>query len=560
MKSLREEASDNIAKRLGWQTGVKDQAGIASDLAIGKDIQEIYGLGEAGLFDEFFYFLRAIDVMPLLEALAPKGLRKRASNIKFPAVILVYLMRIISGLRFFWHVEPVLLQSQALMHLVGFNGREILEGSTRRGLPKAAAVPEGKKSEPEKKPAEVRGPMGADSVADYIQAIAAKTLEKFFNRVVGVLAANSFFPKRVHALLDASAIESTEKCVGCGMVKKEKAPELRLRRGRIRKVVEKVFGFKIWVVWDPNSKLPLAMRFATINVADCAMTKEVVEQAIANLGDHARIVSLALDRGFLDGALLWWLHTTGITFYMPAKSNLDVYRDALSLTDAGVRQTREKTRAVGRGKDRKTVTDRWDVAGIEGLTSAGFYGERGSGSHEHNRDFVPNPINAVVVLHDPYRENNPNAKTLVILTNGPVQKPLVVYDAYDARSEIENSLFREAKQAWFIERPAKNTAQAFRAHCYLTLITMALTTAFLAWMIAQEKREHRGEETGIRIFRQEVRVENCNKLIVFDQDRYAIFEAYELVILLGKKVRMPRGVPETITREDILRKYGALRE
>ncbi len=243
MNSLREEASDNLAKRLGWQTGVKDQAGIASDLASGKDIQEIYGLGEAGLFDEFFYFLRAIGVMPLLEALAPKDLRKRASNIKFPAVILVYLMRIISGLRFFWHVEPVLLQSQALMHLVGFNGREILEGSTRRGLPKAAAVPEGKKSEPEKKPAEVRGPMGADSVADYIQAIAAKTLEKFFNRVVGVLAANSFFPKHVYALLDASAIESTEKCVGCGMVKKEKAPELRLRRGRIRKVVEKVFGF-----------------------------------------------------------------------------------------------------------------------------------------------------------------------------------------------------------------------------------------------------------------------------------------------------------------------------
>ncbi|MBU4297552.1 MAG: transposase [Proteobacteria bacterium] len=265
-------------------------------------------------------------------------------------------------------------------------------------------------------------------------------------------------------------------------------------------------------------------------------------------GSIANLVSLALDRGFLDGALLWWLHTTGITFYMPVKSNLDVYRDALSLTDAGVRQTREKTRAVGRGKDRKTV------AGIEGLTSAGFYGERGSGSHEHNRDFVPNPINAVVVLYDPYRENNPNAKTLVILTNGPVQKPLVVYDAYDARSEIENSLFREAKQAWFIERPAKNTTKAFRAHCYLTLITMALTTAFLAWMIATEKREHRGEETGIRIFRQEVRVENCNKLIVFDQDRYAIFEEYELVILLGKKVRMPRGRG---SRDDYQRRHPA---
>jgi hypothetical protein len=50
---------------------------------------------------------------------------------------------------------------------------------------------------------------------------------------------------------------------------------------------------------------------------------------------------------------------------------------------------------------------------------------------------VPNPINAVVVLHDPYKENNPNSKTMIILTNSPVNKPLKVYDGYDARSEIE---------------------------------------------------------------------------------------------------------------------------
>ncbi len=57
--------------------------------------------------------------------------------------------------------------------------------------------------------------------------------------------------------------------------------------------------------------------------------------------------------------------------------------------------------------------------------------------------------------------NNPNVKTLVILTNGPVDKPLKVYDGYDARSEIENSMFREAKQAWFIQRAPKNTKAGF---------------------------------------------------------------------------------------------------
>jgi hypothetical protein len=52
--------------------------------------------------------------------------------------------------------------------------------------------------------------------------------------------------------------------------------------------VETVFGFKIWVVWDANSKLPLALRFATINVGDVILAQEVVAQAMTNLGEHYR--------------------------------------------------------------------------------------------------------------------------------------------------------------------------------------------------------------------------------------------------------------------------------
>ena len=103
-------------------------------------------------------------------------------------------------------------------------------------------------------------------------------------------------------------------------------------------MLETVFGFKIWVVWDPNSRLPLAMRFATIEVADIQYAREVILQAVANLGSHAGIVSIALDRGFLDGQLLWWLNTErGIIFYIPAKNNMNVYKDALSLVSTGIR-------------------------------------------------------------------------------------------------------------------------------------------------------------------------------------------------------------------------------
>ena len=89
---------------------------------------------------------------------------------------------------------------------------------------------------------------------------------------------------------------------------------------------------------------------------------------------------------------------------------------------------------------------------------------------------------------------------------------------------------------------------------------MALTTAYREWMDRQSKLERDGKETGIQKFREKVKEENGNKLIIFDEDQYAIFDAYEVFILCGRNVSMPTGVPETITREDILRKYGALLE
>lgn len=550
---LISQASQKIAERLTWCTSFRDQAGIAKDLADGKDISEVYGLGEAGLFDEFFCFLEELEIMNLLSGLDP--LRTlRSSNVKFPAVILIYLMRIVAGLSFFWHIGPVILRSQPLMRLVGFNGKQTRDGTCARG--KAACAPE----TPDGASA-IRGPICTDSVAAYIQAISAGALERLFNGVVKILAAYGFFPKKIHALLDSSDIESTELCEGCGKVTKEKAPELRRRKKRIRKVVETVFGFKIWIVRDPVSRLPLAMRFALIQVADIEMARQVVDQAVENLGSHGTIVSLALDRGFIDGKFLWYLNDTlHITFYTPAKTNMDVYSDAICLCPKGILKKREKTRYIGSGKNKTSVVDHFELSGVQSLASAGFYGELGSGSHQNRKDFTANPINAVVVITDPYKVNHPNSDTLVILTNGPVDNPFTVYDGYDARSEIENGLFREAKQGWFIERPARNTADAFRSHAYLTIVAMALTIAFQAWMDKQDKLDQKGQETGIRKFREKVRQENGNKLIVFDEDRYAIFDTYEVFILCGRNVRKPTGVPQVVSKRDILLKHKALLE
>jgi len=532
-----------------WRTATKDQAGVAETLANKQVVHEVYGLGDAGLLDMFFCFLRELGIMQILEKLEPKiGRGKRKSPVPFSGILLIYLMRLVAGIKFFSHIGPVLLQSQSLMHIAGFNGRQVKQGTSRRSIEKSS------KDWDDKDSADIRGPVCPEFISSILVSISSRTIERIFNKVITILAENSFFPRYINALLDASDLESTQKCKGCGKVTKEKAPELRRRKGKTKKIRVTVFGFKIWVVWDQLSHLPIAMRFSTIEKNDIVLAKEVIEQAIANLGDYAEIASIALDRGFTDGKLLWWLNEQKITFYIPAKASMNVYADAISLVETDQVVTRESIRTTGHGKNSQQVTDTWKVVGINGLTSAGFYGEFGSGSHENRNDFQPNPINAVVVLHDPYRENNPNIKTMVILTNGSVDKPLDVYDGYDARSEIENSLFRESKQSWHLKKPPENTKAGFLVHAYLTILTMGLTTAFRDWMVKQEELED--EDVGIRKFRMKIRAENTDKCIVFCDNHYGIFYLYEILILSGTKVLKPKGIPDDISKDDILRKYG----
>jgi len=72
-------------------------------------------------------------------------------------------------------------------------------------------------------------------------------------------------------------------------------------------------------------------------------------------------------------------------------------------------------------------------------------------------------------------------------------------------------------------------------------------------------KEKSGEENGIRKFREKLREENGNQLII-NKDKYAIFYAYEVFILCDRNVIRPNGVPKRITKENILCKYGGLVE
>ena len=133
------QASQNVVERLSWHTASRDQAGLARDLADGKDIGEIYPLGDATLVDEFLFFLEKIGITALLPALDPHR-TQRATNVCFLSALLIYLLRVMLGLRFFWHIESVLLHSFTLMRLVGFNARQIRDAPPGGSCARRAAL------------------------------------------------------------------------------------------------------------------------------------------------------------------------------------------------------------------------------------------------------------------------------------------------------------------------------------------------------------------------------------------------------------------------------------
>ena len=208
--------------------------------------------------------------------------------------------------------------------------------------------------------------------------------------------------------------------------------------------------------------------------------RALVTQARTNLAGFTRLHKVVFDRGFLDGADLWWLDQHGITFVVPAKDNMAVTVDARAQAAAGEGVTvgrRVHTVRHGQGKTAWTERRETEVVGITGLTTYDQYGTPEHGRHHNRRDFEPNPIHAVVVRTWHGQDYGPGGKT-VFLTNASVQQPLQPFDDYDDRSLIENCCIKEAKQQWDLGHPPQKTGRAVRVHVVFTLLMFALATAY----------------------------------------------------------------------------------
>jgi Transposase DDE domain len=545
-----EERSEpsTVLERLSWQLARRDDARVAQALYAGEELEEMHELSEAGLLDEFFAFLEDLGVLAELEQVELPGVRR----VLVPTVqfVLLYLLKVLVGGQSMNELPRVLFSNVALMELVGFNARQVEEGLTKRG--------DGQRTTKKK-----QGPLSPQSLADNISKLSREQMERLFNRMVELLVGWGLLEGERLAALDGSKLPTPESYQGRGLLKQTRKVKVK---GQPEPAIEEyyVYGWKVLVLIDVHTRLPLAMRVVQIQEYEGRWLVPLLEQAQRNLGTRGRISSIVIDRGYLDGEDLWQVDQLGIRFVVVGKANMAVTQDAQAIAKGERGHVRERVVSHGRGKTARQERLRTELVGVEGLTTYDDYGDPQQTPYAHRRDYQGKPINAVVVRR--WENRRPSGDGTVYLTNGPVTDPFVVYDTYDWRSVIENGIFKEGKHPWHLGRFPKKTEAAVVVHCHFTVLMMGLSTAFRLWQAQQALSAAQETETrpsvstallggeGTARWRLRLKEENRDKVIVFFADAYGIFHLAELAILSG--VRLHRLPSSLGSPQAILARYG----
>jgi hypothetical protein len=536
MGQTPDEITQNLAERLCWEVARRDDSRVARRLYRKPLVDGVYRLDEGALLDDFLHFLQAIGVMTLLEE--AHGAAIQRAMLPFVQYVLLYGVKTLLGIESMNALPRLLFSDEALMQLVGFNAQQVRQGICPRGATKRQG---------ERLP----GPICPDTLAKNIVKWNWRDLEAVFNGAIRALAKAGVFGAKVTGIADGTDLETTAHYTGCGQVTRK--VRIEDKRGRVHEIEVTVYGWKVLLLIDAATKIPLAVKVGKIQDHEALWARALVTQARMNLAGDARLHKVVFDKGFLDGTTLWWLDQDKITFVVPAKDNMAVTAAARAQAMAGEGITvGRRVHSVRHGQGKTAWTERLEteVVGMMGLTTYDQYGTPEHARQANRRDFQAHPLNAVVVRKWQGKDYGPGGKT-VFLTNAPVAKPLQVFDDYDDRSLIENCCIKEAKQQWELGHPPQKNARAVQVHVVFTLLLFALATAY---RLQCEREAMGGEPVGWQRWRRQLLERTRDQVIVFAQGHYGIFHLAEYSLLVGVKLK---DVPSAIgSRPQVLAKYG----
>ena len=462
MKNNTKKKAKGKKKYMPWQKLEKNQKEVAKRVTWGD--YELVNTSGWGFLDDFLLFLQQIEVLKLFDTPGEGYQRKMVPTF---LTLLTYGVKILLGIERMNQVPDFLFKDIGLLKLIGFTYRQIRSGFCERSKVK-------------------KGPLHKNTLADAVERISLEETTSMFNEAIKKIALPKLkFLGRLY-VLDATTLLTTEKYPGCGRRTIEKDG---------KEVTE--YGYKLLLVWDVVNRIPVAAKVVQIQEHEAPFTLEMVDLALANIGE--RIDILTLDRGFICGPSLYKLkHSYGIDFVIPSKTDMDITADARGLYHLAKKHESADIVAYGVAK----------------LCSFDTYGVN-----------APVPLNAIVVTR--WKEKSYGAgKEKVFLTSLSVSKPLERLKLYGLRTLIENQGFRELKQGWHLTKFPKKSYQAVVSHVFLTLFMCAMTSAY------RSKEGQHFKEKGIRRYRREHLA--AHKILIIAGDYYGIFDIEEYSILMGK--------------------------
>jgi hypothetical protein len=472
-----------------WQFYERAQREVYRKLSARERPEAVVGAGW-GFLDHFFIFLFSLGFFARID-FRPK----RVKRVMIPTVlmILTYEVKQLMGISSMNQLEEHLFRDTALLKIIGFTARQIQEGFCCRG--------KGKR----------RGPMHRDTLADLLSKFSSKEVDFILREAVRVLVKHRLIRGRTY-ILDATDLPTTQHYKGCGMKKVVK--KVWSKEGKEVETVTYVYGYKLLVLMEGRHKIVVAARVVKINEHEKNFTKELIREAQQRTGGAVKV--LLVDRGFIDGVLLWWLwKKMRIRFVIPARSNMEVSQD--------IRGFRSE-QADGQGVFVEQ-TKKMKVMGVKGLLSYDQFGEEEHRRRKGRKDFKANPINGVMVLRWDGKDYE-SGKEKVFLTNFSVSRPMKIIEQYNLRSEIENQGFRELKQGYHLLKYPQKTVAVVRAHAVLTLIIYSLVNAY------KSEQGQRLADLGIRRWRAKQMGQSIHKMIIYYEGIYGIVDVEELFYLM----------------------------
>src|SRR2546421_1434108 len=275
----------------------------------------MHQLSDAGLLDEFFVFLKELGMLEAFEQVSQSGVQRTlVPTVQF---VLLYLLKVLLGGESMHELPRVLFSDLALMELVGFNAHQCESGLTKRG-------------EASRTTKKKQGPLTAQCLADNICKITQEEMERLFNTMVHLLARRGWFAGSLLVALDGSKVPTPQSYEGCGKLKQTRKVQVK---GQKEPMTEEyyLYGWKVLVLIEVQTRLPLAMKLVPIQDYEGKWLVPLLEQAQQNLGDHAQIGTIVIDRGYLDGEGLWRVDQKGVIFLICRKDTIAVKQDAQGL-------------------------------------------------------------------------------------------------------------------------------------------------------------------------------------------------------------------------------------